>query len=419
MSLSSTAPWMISLAASLLGAGLVWYGAQLLQRLLRLSHASARFWLGAWLCAVLPPLLALLLPVQVAPVQELASALPVALDSGTGVLRPVQLPALTATEPLMAWLTPLLLTVYIAGVMLALVRWALASHRLRALLRRSHPLQTAQLPGPQSRHAVQGLQQEGVALRIVEGGGTPFALCRPQPQIILPMACLALPDRTLRLVIGHEAAHLQRRDPQRAALMRFIGALYWFNPFVRRIAARMQLAAELQCDARALAEGGAANDGRLLAHAYVQTLRYATAVQPASALTHRDLGGHQVRLQHMLKGDDGRRPGITSILLLLALGSACTVGVATVQATVVAAPTPATLPLPTASVTLVEATLPPPSFFMPLSNARVTSVFGHVADFRQSAHHGTDFAARRGTAVLAPADGRAVAPPCLPPPTAP
>lgn len=39
---------------------------------------------------------------------------------------------------------------------------------------------------------------------------------------------------------------------------------------------------------------------------------------------------------------------------------------------------------------------------MPLSNARVTSVFGHVSDFRQNAHHGTDFAARRGTAVLAP-----------------
>lgn len=55
MSLSSTGLWMISLTASLFGAGLVWYGAQLLQRQLGLSHASARFWLGAWLCAVLPP----------------------------------------------------------------------------------------------------------------------------------------------------------------------------------------------------------------------------------------------------------------------------------------------------------------------------------------------------------------------------
>ena len=409
MSLSSTAPWMISLAASLLGAGLVWYGAQFLQRLLRLSHASARFWLGAWLCAVLPPLLALLLPVKATPLQELASALPVALDSGTGVLLPVQLPALAATESLMAWLTPLLLTVYIAGAMLALVRWALASRRLWVLLRGSHALQTVQLPGPQSRYAVEGLRQEGIAVRTVEGSGTPFALCMPRPQIILPTANLTLPDRTLRLVIGHEAAHLQRRDPQRAALMRLVGALYWFNPFVRRIAARMQLAAELQCDARALAEGGAANDGRLLAHAYVQTLRCATAVQPASALTHRDFGGHQVRLQHMLQGDGGRRPGIISILLMFALGSACTVGLATVQAAAVAGPTSLTLPLPIASVTLVEATPLPPSFFMPLSNARVTSVFGHVSDFRQNAHHGTDFAARRGTAVLAPADGTVIA----------
>lgn len=410
MSLSSTGLWMISLTASLFGAGLVWYGAQLLQRQLGLSHASARFWLGAWLCAVLPPSLALMLPMQAAPLQELSSTLPVALDSGTGALLSVQLPALAATEPLMAWLTPLLLTVHIAGALLALARWALASRRLRALLRDSQPLQAMQLPGPQSRQIMRELQQKGIALRFLAGNGTPFALCRPQPQIILPAASLALPDRTLRLVIGHEAAHLQRRDPQRAALMRLVGALYWFNPFVRRIAARVQLAAELQCDARALAEGGASNDGRLLAHAYIQTLRHATGEQPASALTHRDFGGHQLRLQHMLQGDAGRRPGITSVLLLVALGAACTVGLATVQAAAMAGPPSLPLPLPVTSVTVLEEALPPaPSFAAPLSNTRVTSVFGHVSDFRQRAHRGTDFAARRGTAVLAPADGTVIA----------
>ncbi|KAG1555223.1 hypothetical protein G6F50_012883 [Rhizopus delemar] len=281
---------------------------------------------------------------------------------------------------------------------------------LRALLRDSQPLQAMQLPGPQSRQIMRELQQKGIALRFLAGNGTPFALCRPQPQIILPAASLALPDRTLRLVIGHEAAHLQRRDPQRAALMRLVGALYWFNPFVRRIAARVQLAAELQCDARALAEGGASNDGRLLAHAYIQTLRHATGEQPASALTHRDFGGHQLRLQHMLQGDAGRRPGITSVLLLVALGAACTVGLATVQAAAMAGPPSLPLPLPVTSVTVLEEALPPaPSFAAPLSNTRVTSVFGHVSDFRQRAHRGTDFAARRGTAVLAPADGTVIA----------
>ena len=213
MSLSSTAPWMISLAASLLGAGLAWYGAQSLQRLLRLSHASTRFWLGAWLCAVLP------LACAVA-----AGAGGTVAEAGQRIARCAgQRHRRTAASATTACTRGDRAIDGLAdataadrlyrGVMLALVRWALASGRLRALLRRSHPLQTAQLPGPQSHHAVQGLQQEGVALRIVEGSGTPFALCRPQPQIILPTACLALPDRTLRLVIGHEAAHLQRRDP--------------------------------------------------------------------------------------------------------------------------------------------------------------------------------------------------------------
>lgn len=410
MSQPSMALWMIGFATSLLGAGLVWYAAQVLQRLLRLSHGSACFWLGVWMCAVLPPLLAMLLPVQATPLQGLASALPVALNEVPGALLPGPLPAPGGAASLMAWAPPLLLVLYAAGVVLALTRWALATRRLWSLLRGSRPLQASQFPGPQSRQAAQSLQQAGIALRWVESSGTPFALSRPQPRIILPAASLALPDRALRLVIGHEAAHLQRRDPQRAALMRLVGTLYWFNPFVRRIAARVQLAAELQCDAHALAEGGAANDGRLLAHAYLQTLRHDSTVQPASALSHRDLGGHQLRLRHMLKGDEGRRPGAASALLLVAMGVAGTLGLATVQAAAMVGPQSLALPLPVTSVTLVEATLPPvPAFTAPLSNARVTSVFGHVSDFRQRAHRGIDFAARRGTVVRAPADGIVIA----------
>ncbi|MGE6333283.1 M23/M56 family metallopeptidase [Stenotrophomonas sp. NPDC077659] len=410
MSVPAASSVLIALAASLVGAGLVWYAAQALQRGLQISHAASRYWLGAWLCAVLPPVLALLLPLQHAPLPQLTSALPVALNT----LPQGMLPDTAATPGIgmsLAAVLPLCLwVVYAGGVLLSLVRWALATRQLHAVLQRSQPLQATQLPGPQSRQAVRQLQAAGIAVRCTEGGGTPFAVGWPDARIVLPAASLALPDRALRLVIGHEAAHLHRHDPLRAILMRLVAALYWFNPFVQRLAARVQLAAELQCDARALAEAPVAGDGRLLAQAYLETLRQATALQPASALSHRDPGGHQLRLRHMLQGDAGRRPGTAIALLLAASGVTATLGLATVQAAVTAGPPSLALPLHSASVTLLEPTLPPaPIFAAPLAHARVTSVFGHTSDFRQRAHRGVDFAARRGTAVQAPADGTIIA----------
>lgn len=409
MSLPAAA-WGTALATSLLSAGLAWYAAQALQRWLQLSHAASRYWLGAWMCAVLPPVLALLLPLPRAPLPQLTGALPVALNSLPQELLPATA-ATTGIDVSLAEVVPLCLwALYAAGVLLSLARWALATRRLRAVLRSSCPVQASQLPGPQSRQAVRRLQAAGIAVRCTEGGGTPFAVGWPHARILLPAASLALPDRALRLVIGHEAAHLHRRDPLRATLMRLVAALYWFNPFVQRIAARVQLAAELQCDARALAEAPAAGDGRLLAQAYVETLRHATALRPASALSHRDPGGHQLRLRHMLQGDAGRRPGKAITLLLAASGVTATLCLAAVQAAATAVPPSLAVPLQAASVTLLEATVPPaPAFAAPVAHARVTSVFGHTSDFRQRAHRGVDFAARRGTAVQAPADGTIIA----------
>lgn len=410
MSLPATTAWLVAVVASLLGAGLAWYAALALQRGLQLSHASSRFWMGAWLCAVLPPVLGMLLPLQSAPLPALTSALPVALDTLPDALQPAASGDPASGIPLVAGLSLCLMVIYAGGVLLSLARWALATRRVRAVLRRSHPVQATHLPGPQSQRAIAVLQASSIAVRVIDGAGTPFAVGWPQPRIILPAASLALPDRALRLVIGHEAAHLHRRDPLRATVMRLVAALYWFNPFVQRIATRVQLAAELQCDARALDETPAAGDGRLLAQAYVDALRHASALQPASALSHRDPGGHQLRLRHMLQGDAGRRPGTTFAVLMAASGAAVTLGLASVQAAVMADPPSHALPLPVASVTLLEATLPPaPAFTAPLAHARVTSVFGHASTFRQNAHRGVDFAARRGTAVQAPADGTIIA----------
>jgi murein DD-endopeptidase MepM/ murein hydrolase activator NlpD len=179
----------------------------------------------------------------------------------------------------------------------------------------------------------------------------------------------------------------------------------------------VQLAAELRCDAHALA--GDAHGGREFAAAYVRTLRLSTAAhRPSTALTHRDLAGHEIRIRHMLHGDAARPlSGSRGAMLLgsaLIIGCALMVmqastarplqGPAASSAPALSSTTHAALPLPPMGNTPIEIL-----FQAPLVTPRITGRFGDTGSIRQRPHRGTDFGARPGTPVLAPADGRVVA----------
>jgi len=414
--------WAVQAAGALAAGGLAWVAGQRLHRHLGLSHAAYGYWLGLWLLAVMPVLLSTLVALWVpAPLVALPPVLtmplPVALDLGdAGTAGGV-----AATSP---WIRPstamLLAALYFAGLGVALLRVAYGMRATARLCRATTPITPADWPGPRSRACAQRLMSAGVVCRLSAVPVSPFAVRWPRPMIVLPRSALAhLEDRALSLILGHEAAHLVRRDPQRAGLMAVINALLWFNPFLPRLTARVQLAAELRCDARALADD--AQGGREFATAYVRTLRLSAAAHtPAQALTHRDLAGHEIRIRHMLHGD-AARPLARSRRVML-LGSALLVGSLLM---VMQASTARPLPDPAAgnappAASMTHAVLPLPlppvrqrsseiRFQAPLATPRVTGHFGDTGSIRQRPHRGTDFGARSGTPVLAPADGRVVA----------
>jgi beta-lactamase regulating signal transducer with metallopeptidase domain len=81
-------------------------------------------------------------------------------------------------------------------------------------------------------------------------------LLAPGRVLCLPAWCLDLPDDEARAVLGHELAHLRRRDPAWRLLAAAMKALLWPQALNRVALQRLDLLAELSCDAAAAAPQG-------------------------------------------------------------------------------------------------------------------------------------------------------------------
>lgn len=183
---------------------------------------------------------------------------------------------------------------------LADVRWRALAGRLAADLG---------LPLPALRHARPGWASP---------------LLAPGRVLCLPAWCLDLPDDEARAVLGHELAHLRRRDPAWRLLAAVMKALLWPQALNRVALQRLDLLAELACDAAA-----AAPSGQRLALAQ-SLLRCAEALKaqggrhgPALACGAASAGSPLfARVRRLLKGDDetprerrGLRWGLVAVIL--------------------------------------------------------------------------------------------------------
>lgn len=421
MSLPASGFWIIHAFGCLAAGALAWGLGVGLHRWLRISHASRNYWLGLWLLAVAPAVVAVMLDLWAPPVVSLPVYLPLpaAIDGGGA---DGGISAGTSALPLPGPAT-LLAALYLAGVVVALfaqLRGALAVQRV---LRASMPIEYARWPGPASAGEARQLMRTGVRVRMTPQAVSPFAVRWPQPAIVLPASALErFSDRQLHMVVRHEAAHLLHRDPQRAAWMRLAGAVLWFDPFVRLLAARVQMAAELRCDAWALQANAAA--GRDLASAYVDTLRLSGSIGHATmALARRRVDDHRLRLRHMLNGDPDHALSVRLRVVFAATAVAAGGLLASAQAALAdpqprgadaaaAAPQstgPGNASTPAAGTGQAAPATAEPHFSSPVPSARVSGRFMETGGIRKRPHNGIDLVARRGTAVLAPADGMVVA----------
>jgi beta-lactamase regulating signal transducer with metallopeptidase domain len=218
-----------------------------------------------------------------------AGAAPAAAPAGTPVLEGV------AGVALVAWLG-------VAAVLIVRRLHAQRALRRRAGRFRRGDAETTAVVAAVARRIGLGRAPE---VRIDDAGAVPWVIGLRRPVLVLPPGLAA---DELAAVIGHELAHLRRRDAWLRVVQVVAGSVFFFWPVVRWVNRRADAARELACDAWALSHGP------LGPHAYARVLvrlvrRARAAPAPALALAaHPHLLGR--RVDALLDGGRPIRAGV-------------------------------------------------------------------------------------------------------------
>jgi len=203
---------------------------------------------------------------------------------------PVPAPAPMPVRP--AWLV----AAWLLGVLACAGRMLAAQARAWRLTRRCPRLPLA---APESASFF--------ALKNGPAGTPPMVWGWPRPTLLLPPESASWPAARLRAVLLHEAAHVRRQDWLTQTLTQAACALYWFNPLVWLLAARLQSEAERAADDAVLLAGVPPADYAQDLHAVARALSTNGRQRRASfaAVTMARRSQVRGRLEAIL---DARRP---------------------------------------------------------------------------------------------------------------
>jgi murein DD-endopeptidase MepM/ murein hydrolase activator NlpD len=304
-----------------------------------------------------------------------------------------------------AWLPTAWLACYLAGLACTAARRLLAARRWqRALLAHSRVLGADELaawPGftqPQLQR-IAALQLK-LSVRTTGLAVSPAMLGLLRPCLVLPTHLQSLDPAQQAMIIEHELTHWRRRDGAWLAASSLAGLLFWFNRPYQKLGAALREAVELGCDDAVLA-GRAQRERQTYAAALVAQLTLQARHHAAPAFGQLGVRARVLRMRELTPprlSSGGRLAAAAAALGLATLGAALQPALSS----------PA--PLPLAAPLIMPQTAPAAparqqAWRYPLAQPRVSSLYGVRSPRRSNAHHGIDFAARRGTPVTAVADG--------------
>ena len=281
--------WQSTLFALPLGA---------LTLLLRRHAASLRFWL--WFAASVK----FLVPFSVLMVLGGAVTLPVVpmLPDGPAleVLQNTAAPFANAPAASVVpgattnWIM-LLIVLWAAGTLLALLIWGMGWFKLRALVRAARPLTI-----PLAISAPLPVLTSSAPLE-------PGLIGIFRPVLMLPDGIQArLSPQEMDAILAHELCHFRRRDNLTAAVHMLVESLFWFHPLVWWLGRRLMNERERACDEAVLDAG---NDPRVFVQGILNVCRFTIQAPQASAsaLSGANL---RIRIETILANRTTRRLGV-------------------------------------------------------------------------------------------------------------
>jgi len=238
------------------------------------------------------------------------------------------------------------------------------------------------------------LNARNIEVRITSRAISPCVFGLFKHCLILPHSVFKMPQTQRLLLIEHELIHIKRRDPQALILMRLCTVLCWFNPFIAHFERRFLQTMELNTDSAVLANYPAnklAYAQTLIASIRLSSNRINNAMSPSFSAAHCTKQDFEDRLRSAMSGEPSICYNWRYRLILAVAAGLLVLFAGSVRSGIYS---------PTFSQDIIASQWPVP-------NARISSTFEQISDFRgRKPHQGIDFAAPLGSDVLASFSGR-------------
>jgi TonB family protein len=147
----------------------------------------------------------------------------------------------------------LLLTLYLAPVLLLISRLLLGLWQLHRVRAASEPIENTWILAEVERLQHRLKITRNVSVRTSTLIHSPLSYGALRPLILLPLEALQWPEQTLRHVLSHELSHVHRCDWLSKLLCYVVAGFLWLNPLCWRLLRRLDSCAESACDMQAAA----------------------------------------------------------------------------------------------------------------------------------------------------------------------
>ncbi len=168
---------------------------------------------------------------------------------------PAAAPATPPPAPPRIAIATLADTVWAAGFLTSIAAMLVSLRRLSRLTTGAPPLTDARWLAMAGTLARSLNVRDDVALRQTEMATTLGTWGWRRPAVLLPAGCESWSDERIRIVLGHELAHIGRADWAIQMAADVVRAVFWYNPLFWLACARLRRESEAACDNAVLEAG--------------------------------------------------------------------------------------------------------------------------------------------------------------------